>query len=44
VISAYVERWQWQVSKLMTVPKQPDASTLAAIAPNHPVFEIAFDS
>ena len=44
VNSAYVERWHWQVGKLMKVPKQPDASTLDAIPPNHQVFEIGFDS
>ncbi len=44
VIQAYVSRWHWQVGKLMGVPKQPDAATLDRIAPNHPVFEIAFDS
>lgn len=44
VIAAYVDRWHWQVGKLMDVPKKPDAATLARIAPNHPVFEIAFDA
>jgi hypothetical protein len=44
VISAYVERCYWQIGKQMNVPKQPGASTPAAIAPNHPVVEIAFDS
>jgi hypothetical protein len=44
VIRTYAVRWNWQVGKLMNVPKQPDASTLDAIAPNHPVFEITFDS
>jgi deazaflavin-dependent oxidoreductase (nitroreductase family) len=39
VIRAYLDRWHWQVAQQVGVPKDATAEQLAAIAPNHPVFE-----
>lgn len=40
VLRAYLARWAWQVKGLIDAPKDATDAQLAAIAPNHPVFEI----
>jgi hypothetical protein len=40
IIRAYLDRWHWQVGKLVNAPKDADDAALQAIAPNHPVFWI----
>ena len=40
IIRAYLDRWYWQVGKLMGVPKTASNEDLIRIAPHHPVFEI----
>lgn len=40
VIRAYLDRWYWQVGKLVGVPKDADDATLRVIAGQHPVFRI----
>jgi deazaflavin-dependent oxidoreductase (nitroreductase family) len=40
VLRAYLDRWAWQVKGLIDAPKDATEEQLAAIAPNHPVFEI----
>jgi len=44
IIRAYLDRWYWQVGKLVNVPKDADLATLQGIAPNHPVFRILPES
>lgn len=44
VLRAYLDRWGWQVKGLIDAPKDATDAQLAAIAPNHPVFEIATKS
>lgn len=41
VLRAYLDRWHWQVGKIMNVPKDVDDLTLRKIAPKHPIFRIA---
>lgn len=40
ILRAYLDRWYWQVSGQFDVPKGATLDQLAAIAHNHPVFEI----
>ncbi len=44
VLHAYLDRWGWQVKGLIDAPKDATDAQLAAIAPNHPVFEIGTGS
>ncbi len=37
---AYLGRWAWQVKGLIDAPKGATDEQLAAIAPNHPAFEV----
>lgn len=41
VLRAYLDRWAWQVKGLIDAPKGASDAQLAAIAGNHPVFEVA---
>lgn len=41
ILQAYLDRWYWQVGKIMDVPKSPSSEDLARIAATHPVFEIS---
>ena len=40
IIRAYLDRWYWEVGKLVGVPKDATDAELREIAPNHPVFRI----
>lgn len=40
IIRAYLDRWYWEVRSFIGVPKDASLDQLAAIAPQHPVFEI----
>ena len=40
VIRAYLDRWHWQVSSQVGVPKDATDDQLRQIAPNHPVFRL----
>jgi hypothetical protein len=44
VLRAYLDRWGWQVKGLIDAPKDATDAQLAAIASNHPVFEIGTGS
>lgn len=40
VLRTYLDRWYWQVGKIMHIEKDADDSALRRIAPEHPVFRI----
>ncbi len=44
IMRHYLDRWGWQVKGLIDAPKDATDAQLAAIAPNHPVFEIGTGS
>ncbi|HYI24545.1 MAG TPA: nitroreductase/quinone reductase family protein [Thermomicrobiales bacterium] len=40
ILRAYLDRWHWQVSSQVGVPKDATDDQLRQIAPNHPVFRL----
>lgn len=40
ITRAYLDRWHWQVSNHVGVPKDATDDQLREIAPNHPVFRL----
>ena len=43
VLKAYLDKWAWEVGAFFELEKNPSDEQIQGVAPQHPVFRIAFE-